>query len=181
MLTDPENENRSAEEVAERAIAALDEVRARSHRLCVVGQISPHGSTAPGDRHTVVLGPFSTRGVLDTPEKFHTATQGGSAAKEAGYGLAWDTKTKKGRGRFQLAPAFIRPRDAWDFFREAPAGQVDAEYIRAWIERAKGVSIHDPVCTCGIAAHLVCRFCGQNENRACLKHEPDAEKHVCTH
>jgi hypothetical protein len=153
ILSDPENENRSAEEVAELALAALtdyvkqiradevdriarqvvesiegekaggipariadaiDDMRSTTHRLAVVGQIKygPQGAT-----HTVVLGPFRARGILDTQEKFQAAIQGGTAAREAGQHLAWDTKTGTGSGRFLLAPAFRSPRDAWDFFR----------------------------------------------------------------
>lgn len=119
-----------ADRVADKVIAAIDgdEVggipakildvidarRAKTHRLAVVGQIQygPQSTT-----HTVVLGPFSARGVLDTKEKFERAIQGGTAAQDAGQHLAWDSKTGIGRGRFMLAPAFRRPQDAWDFFR----------------------------------------------------------------
>lgn len=82
----------------------------------MVGQI--FFPEAPETAHTVVLGPFSARGVLDTQEKFLKAVQGGSAARTAGQDLAWDTKKGTGRGRFMLAPAFQRGRAAWDFFRQ---------------------------------------------------------------
>lgn len=65
----------------------------------------------------MILGPFSARGILDTAEKFRRATEGGTAARDAGQHLAWDSKTGIGQGRFMLAPAFRRPQDAWDFFR----------------------------------------------------------------
>lgn len=115
ILADPENRLRTAEEIAELCIDAIDEVRARTRRLAVVGQIQfrPQEET-----HTVILGPFSCRGVLDHPDKLRKAVEGGSAARTAGQGLAWDPKTQTGRGRFMLAPAFMRPRDAWDFHRE---------------------------------------------------------------
>lgn len=114
ILTDPENSSRTGEEVAELVIQALDDVRSRTHRLAVVGQIQygPQEAT-----HTVVLGPFSARGILDTPEKLQRATEGGCAARGVGQQLAWDSKTGTGRGRFMLTPAFFKPRDAWDFFR----------------------------------------------------------------
>ena len=114
VLSDPQNESRTAEEVAALAIEALDETRSRTHRVAVVGQIrfGPQEMT-----HTVTLGPFSSRGVLDTREKFIKAVQGGTAARDAGQHLAWDTKTGTGTGRFMLAPAFFKPRDAWEFFR----------------------------------------------------------------
>ena len=114
ILTDPENSQRTAEQVAELAIEALDALRSRTHRMAVVGQIryGPQEAT-----HTVVLGPFSARGILDTPAKFQHAVESGPAARGIGQQLAWDSKTGLGAGRFMLAPAFLKPRDAWDFFR----------------------------------------------------------------
>lgn len=173
ILTDPANESRSPEEVAERCIAALDEVRSKTHRLAVVGQIRIEDE---GPAHHVVLGPFSTRGVIDSEEKLAKAREGGSAAKTAGYGLAWDTKAGRGKGRFLLAPAFMRPRDAWDFFREER--MPDHSWIKEWIERARGVSIHEPVCTCGLQGRVICRACGVESDRFCPKHEP-GQKHIC--
>lgn len=97
-----------------RILDAIDERRSRTHRLAVVGQIQygPQSAT-----HTVVLGPFSARGILDTPAKFERAIEGGTAARNAGQHLAWDSKSGTGRGRFMLVPAFRRPQDAWDFYR----------------------------------------------------------------
>lgn len=162
ILTDPNNQDRTAEEVAELAIAALDEVRSRTHRLAVVGQISFSGIPTPSDPlHTVVLGPYSARGYLDTQDKFRRAVEGGSAARQAGQDLAWDSKTGKGRGRFQLVPAFLRPRAAWDFFRpEKEQGETllkilqDVSQWRAglWAEQA-GIK---PACHCGVRTALPC-------------------------
>ncbi|UQA91671.1 hypothetical protein [Streptomyces halobius] len=120
VLGDQQNECRTAEEVAALAIEALDETRSRSHRLAVVGQIrfGPQEMT-----HTVILGPFSSRGVLDNREKFLKAVQGGTAARDAGQHLAWDAKTGTGTGRFMLVPAFTKPRDAWDFYRPSGHGE----------------------------------------------------------
>lgn len=97
-------------------IGALDDIRSKTHRLAVVGQIRL--AEAPETVHTVVLGPFSCRGALDTREKFLKAVEGGSAARTAGQDLAWDTKKGTGSGRFMLAPAFLRGRAAYDFFRQ---------------------------------------------------------------
>jgi hypothetical protein len=102
--------------VADLAIGALDDIRSRTHRLAVVGQIT--FPEAPETVHTAVLGPFSCRGILDSQEKFLKAVEGGSAARTAGQDLAWDAKKGTGRGRFMLAPAFMRGRAAWDFFRQ---------------------------------------------------------------
>ncbi|MEW1547561.1 hypothetical protein [Streptomyces tsukubensis] len=153
ILSDPTNEDRTAEEVAElvfealrgtvktlradevdrvaakaiaavqtddagsipaRVLDAIDARRAQTHRLAVVGQIryGPQDET-----HTVVLGPFSSRGILDSREKFLQALEGPSSARTAGLDLAWDPATKTGQGRFMLAPAFSKVRDAWDFYR----------------------------------------------------------------
>lgn len=210
ILTDPENENRSAEEVAElclleltdyvkkiradevdriakqvvesiegekvggipaRIADRLDDMRSVTHRIAVVGQIQygPQGAT-----HTVVLGPFRARGTLDTEEKFLTAIQGGTAAREAGQHVAWDTKTGTGRGRFMLAPAFRTGRDAWDFFRgEGPAGDITQAVTQIR-------SPHfGPVCACGLTKTQVCRWCSLTYERHCPLHDPEAEVHQC--
>lgn len=155
ILADPENDDRTAEEVAERCIMALDDIRARTHRLAVVGQLFFEGDA---ERHTVILGPFSSVGILDAPEKFARVIQGGSAARQAGQDLAWDTKTGKSRGRFLLAPAFQRPRDAWDFFRPGeppnPRHLRITESIARWSagKWAQERPIR-PVCHCGMIEH----------------------------
>lgn len=132
-MSRPENESLSAEEVADLVIGALDDVRARTHRLAVVGQIQ--FPEAPETVHTVILGPFSCRSILDTPEKFRTVTEGGSAARTAGQDLAWDAKKGTGRGRFMLAPAFMRGRAAWDFYRPGEAPNRRLENITNTIAR----------------------------------------------
>ncbi|MFJ2176436.1 hypothetical protein ACIOHE_26535 [Streptomyces sp. NPDC087851] len=171
ILTDPENSSRTGAEVAEAVIEALDDVRSRTHRLAVVGQI---GYGAQGTTHTVVLGPFSARGVLDSPEKFERATEAGTAARTAGQGLAWDARTGLGKGRFMLAPIFFRPRDAWDFFRGAgPAAEAVAEVVES-LPREIG-----PVCSCGLTAALICRVCGTEYVRHCPLHDRTAQPHRC--
>ncbi|WP_413114834.1 hypothetical protein ACK1X7_07460 [Streptomyces sp. CY1] len=174
ILTDPENRNRSAEEVAAAAIAALDDVRGRTHRLAVVGQIryGPQDQTP----HTVILGPFSSRGIIDAPERFRAVVSGGTAARDAGQGLAWDSKTGRGAGRFMLAPAFLRPRDAWDFFRDIPredAAEITAA-VAGWAPPEIG-----PVCTCGLVGEIACHVCGASYERHCFRHEPEADTHRC--
>ncbi len=191
ILTDPENQNRSAEEVAQRVLDALaseienlraeeiervadrvieavegereggipvrvldaiDNRRARTHRFAVVGQIAFHD--APETAHTAVLGPFSTRGVLDTQDKFLRALERTSAARNAGQDLRWDIKTGRGRGRFMLAPAFRSARDAWNFFRPAEPDipkrfQWIAESIQRWEAGGSREHAYGPVCHCG--------------------------------
>lgn len=143
ILSDPENQNRSAEELAEiilervhalaltTARAAIrDETRreifdrdAADRRLAVVGQIS-FGPQEP--THVVVLGPFRSTVPIRDQEGLEAALKRpNAAARDAGQHLAWDSKTGTGEGRFMLAPAFMRPRDAWDFYRlpKADAGE----------------------------------------------------------
>lgn len=136
-------------------------MRAKTHRLAVVGRIA--FPEAPEMSHTLILGPFSARGVLDTREKFLRATQGGSAARTAGQDLAWDSKKGTGKGRFMLAPAFRSARDAWNFFRPPEKGKRGAmnlqedppEHITEAVGRwsaglwANEVDPH-PACICGI-------------------------------
>jgi hypothetical protein len=191
ILSDPENQSRSAEEVAELAIQALDDLRARTHRLAVVGQLQ---FTEAQETHTVILGPFSSRGVLDGPDKFAKATQGGTAAREAGQHLAWDTKTGTGHGRFMLVPAFRSPRDAWDFFRpdghgeevkrltskmlieggwrEAQGAAALKADLESWVAGQWAEEAHPgPTCKCGVPEHPRFNSLGMlAEPSACPKH-----------
>lgn len=191
ILNDPENVNKSAEEVAElimdvfqdharqlraaearlvadrlvaeveggrvdgipsRILEYIDEKRTQTHRLAVVGQIQgPQGTT-----HTVVLGPFRSPLPLTSEERFRAVLERPCTdAREAGERLAWDIKTGRGRGRFMLAPAFVKPSDAWDFYRGVGPAEDVAEVIEA-IPREVG-----PVCVCGL-----------KHKPRCLRHEP---------
>lgn len=133
ILSDPENDSRSAEEIAQLCMDELDSIRATSHRLAVVGQISYGPEEAA---HTVVLGPFRSPLKLESEERLQAALERPcTAAREAGRHLAWDSKTGTGRGRFMLAPAFMKPRDAWDFFR--PDRRPDMQHITESIARWK--------------------------------------------
>ena len=135
ILSDPANSSRTAEELAQLVLdetyalalsAAKAEIRAETRReildkdaeerrLAVVGQISYGPQEAV---HTVVLGPFRSPLRLSSEERFQEALKRPcTAAREAGNGLAWDSKSQTGHGRWMLAPAFIKPRQAWDFFR----------------------------------------------------------------
>jgi hypothetical protein len=144
--------------MADLAIGALDDVRARTHRLAVVGQIA--FPEAPETTYTVVLGPFSARGILDTQEKYLKATEGGSAARTAGQDLAWDTKKGTGKGRFMLAPAFRSARDAWNFFRPGEDAMPSrfawiAESIQRWEAGGSRAAEVKPVCHCGTRTERV--------------------------
>ena len=151
ILSDPDNSNRSAEELAELILdrvydlavtTAKAEVRAETRqeiiandaierRLAVVGQIT-FGPQEP--THTVVLVPFRATRPLTSEERFREVVKlPNAAAREAGQHLAWDSKTGRGSGRFMLAPAFMKPRDAWDFYR--PDRRPDLENITKSIAR----------------------------------------------
>lgn len=151
ILSDPQNSNRSAEEVAQLVLekmyelavsTAKAEIRnetrreifetdAAQRRLAVVGQISFGPQEAV---HTVVLGPFRSTVALRSVEGLQDALKRPNvAARDAGQHLAWDSKTGRGSGRFMLAPAFMRPRDAWDFYR--PERRPDIEHITKSIAR----------------------------------------------
>lgn len=161
LLSDPANESRTAEEVAgllwdalmpAAVAAAKGEVReetrreildkdSETRRLAVVGQIQwPQGTT-----RTVVLGPFAAPLRLDSEEKYRQALlRPCTAAREPGRHLAWDTKTGTGRGRFLLAPAFMKPRAAWDFYRGADEVKEEIEEALEHLPPDIG-----PACLCG--------------------------------
>jgi hypothetical protein len=153
VLEDETNLDISSQEISEKLLDSLDAVRGRTHRIAVVGQIShemPGGGLS--EPQTVVLGPFSSRGILDSPEKFRRALET-SSARSDGQQLAWDSKTGTGRGRFMLVPAFHRPRDAWDFYRPDKVGDPFAAEITESIARWQPglwTEEHDlgPVCHC---------------------------------
>lgn len=173
ILSDPANADRTAEEIADLVIGALDDLRARTHRLAVVGQIRL--AEAPETTHTVVLGPFSCRGVLDSRHKFLRALEGGSAARTAGQDLAWDTKKGTGRGRFMLAPAFMRGRAAYDFFRqEEPMPERFAritESIARWQAGALAAqAAYTGVCHCGIRPGIRQTSVGPAQTGPCPVH-----------
>ncbi|MFF9268644.1 hypothetical protein [Streptomyces rochei] len=131
ILSDPENLSRSAEEIAQSCIDELDSLRSTTHRLAVVGQITYGPQEAV---HTVVLGPFRSPLKAESDERFRAALERPcTAARDAGRHLAWDSKTGTGRGRFLIAPAFTKPRDAWDFYR--PEKRADMQHITDSIAR----------------------------------------------
>ncbi|MFD3532011.1 hypothetical protein [Streptomyces sp. NPDC058664] len=171
VLADPENEGRTAEEVAALCIQALDDIRSRTHRLAVVGQIryGPQEET-----HTVILGPFSSPLLLDTPDKLRAVLEKPCTdTREQGRGLAWDPTRKVGQGRFMLAPMFSKARDAWDFYR---GDTVAEEVVAAVAALPRSIT---PACLCGLKHIPACRFCSRAYEHHCPLHEPEAEIHRC--
>lgn len=151
ILSDPENSSRTAEEVAQLCIDELDSLRAVSHRLAVVGQISygPQEAT-----HTVVLGPFRSPLKLGDEERLlEVLKRPCTAAREAGQHLAWDSRSGTGRGRFMLAPMFMKPRDAWDFYRRTDTTKI---VTKAFIPPAAINKKIKPVCICGLREGVAC-------------------------
>lgn len=211
ILNDPQNEIRTAEEVAElclealtayvkqvradevdritqkivdsiegdreggipvRIADALDRMRETTHRLAIVGQMS-YGPQEP--TRTVVLGPFRSPVPIVDEAAFQAAVgRPCTDAREAGRHLAWDVRTGRGQGRFQLVPAFAKAADAWAFYRASlPAQEIVAEAVDL-IPREIA-----PVCCCGLRTTPVCRFCGAQMKRFCPRHEQEAEPHRC--
>lgn len=149
ILSDPENASRSAEEIAQLCIDELDSLRSTTHRLAVVGQISYGPQEAV---HTVVLGPFRSPLKLSDEERFKAALERPcTQARDAGRHLAWDSKTGTGQGRFMLAPAFMKPRDAWDFWRGAGPAPVIAQALSDIPPKTI-----KPVCICGLRKEVIC-------------------------
>lgn len=173
ILSDPENSNRSAEELAGLILEQMydlavttakaeirDETRreirrkvverdSAVRRLAVVGQIS-YGPQEP--THTVVLGPFYAPQAISDEESFRAVVNKPCLdAREPGQHLAWDPATKTGQGRFMLAPAFMKARDAWDFYRGSRAEPI----ITAALEDLPTKTI-GPVCLCGLREGVAC-------------------------
>lgn len=123
----------------------------QARRLAVVGQIQFEGRE---QTDTVVLGPFHAQGLLTSREKFLAVLKKACVdAREAGQGLAWDPKSKVGRGRFMLVPAFMRPREAWEFYRP---DEPDSRLLRVQESLARWEAgmwaregAYAPVCHCG--------------------------------
>lgn len=169
ILTDPQNENRTAEELAVLILDAMydlavttakAEVRTETRReifdkdsqvrrLAVVGQIS-FGPQEP--THTVVLGPFHAPLKLTSEERFKDIlAKPCTDSRRAGQGLAWDYKTGTSRGRFMLAPAFMKANEAWDFYRGTRPAPVIAQALENLPTKMTG-----PVCLCGLREGVVC-------------------------
>jgi hypothetical protein len=191
ILTDPENSSRSAEEVAVLVLdkmydlavsTAKAEIRtetrreifdkdSEARRLAVVGQIS-YGPQEP--TRTVVLGPFYASRPLSSEERFREVVKlPNTQAREAGQHLAWDSKTGRHRGRFMLVPAFMKPREAWDFYRGQEAAEIAFQAVEQFAPHL------GPVCGCGLLGRTVCRWCHTEYERHCPLHDEGAQVHQC--
>lgn len=139
ILADQENAQRTAEEIADLAISALDEVRAEHNRVAVVVR---HRWSTDGPYSLAVLGPYRTRAV--------------SASKQMGE-AACATLAHPGDGRYALVPMYPSPRAAWEALRPPSRADVLREEIQAYVAAqgaggelfADGEPAH-PTCCCGL-------------------------------
>ncbi|ONK10407.1 hypothetical protein [Streptomyces sp. MP131-18] len=171
------DDNLSPEEVAGEATEKIRELDSQTDRVMVVGQIQE----GPRPPLTVALGPFSSRGKIDSPQAFLRATAGGTAARAAAEGLAWNPSTKLGKGRFMLAPIFRSPREAWAFYSQLPVEGRPAEsdlYAAAREMTAWDPEAIEPACVCGLTHQHPCPTCGQLAAHYCHKHQR-GEQHSC--
>jgi hypothetical protein len=72
-----------------------------------------------------------------------------------------------------LAPMFWNARDAWDFYRGAGPAQAVAEIVQ---QLPRDIV---PVCSCGLKARPICRWCGNAVAHPCPLHKPEAQTHAC--
>lgn len=157
VLSDPENEGLTAEEVAEKAISAYEAQRAKTHNLIVLG----HFRLSETESYVAAVGPLSTRAE--------------ARAREVGERFAWDYKTRRGTGQFVLVPLVRDPAKAWDDARlsqlveyEGHMGSVTPgieptyepmrfeipDAVRARIGASVGGPVPNtvvPTCVCGLA------------------------------
>lgn len=148
VLSEQDNADRTADEVAEEVIRALDEVRAKTHRLAVVTTYRWRTDEEPV---LAVLGPFSTRAT--------------GAASVVGSGMAGTPQG--GSGKWMLAPAYASARAAWDAVRPPDKEARRLAAFLASIRRANpdNPSVWDPLlppgsgatCCCGIRPGGYCR------------------------
>lgn len=145
VLADEANADRTADEVAEAAILALDEVRAQHNRVAVVVR----HRWGPGDDYSIaVLGPYKTRAVAECRRMGEAACV---------------TLAHPGDGMYALAPVYPSPRAAWEALKPPPRADVIRAQIQEYLDRAvPGHSLHDgctshPTCCCGVRSGNWCR------------------------
>lgn len=137
ILADEANQDKTAENIAEEIILALDELRSQTHRVAIVTNYAWTG----GENTLAVLGPFSTRAP--------------AAAKAVGEGMAGTARG--GTGKWLRVPAYATARAAWDAVMPTPD-----EVRERRLNEALGRVFRDngdlfnpwarfgPVCCCGV-------------------------------
>lgn len=143
ILSDPANEERTAEEIGEAVILALDEIRAKHNRLAVVVR---HRWSRGDDYSLAVLGPYGARAVAE--------------AKRMGE-AACISLARPGDGMYALAPAYPSPKAAWDELKPPPGADSLREQVRRDIAaQVPGLWGDDPspcpTCCCGLPSGNPC-------------------------
>lgn len=134
ILSDPQNAELTAEEVAEKAIEVLDELRSKTDNLIVLG----HFRINEDESYVAAVGPLSTRAT--------------ARARGVGEHFAWDYKTRKGTGKFVLVPLIRDPREAWDHLRKEQRPPLEVQQAFGEMPYyATGVPYSSvPACICGV-------------------------------
>ena len=135
ILSDPDNESRTAEELAALLVDALDAQRASTPRIAVVVR---HRWLSTDDYSLAVLGPFGARA-------HGRAREMGEAACAA---LA-----HPGDGRAVPVPVYASPRDAWAALKPPPAAEgLKAEIRQQLADWTPSIWASDskpcPTCSC---------------------------------
>lgn len=138
ILADPENDRRTAEQMAALLVDALDEERATHPRIAVVVR---HRWLSTDSYSLAVLGPFGARA-------HGRAREMGEAACAA---LA-----HPGDGTAVPVPVYASPRDAWNALKPPPAADLLKEQVardlKDWSPGLwTGSSKPCPTCRCGIS------------------------------
>lgn len=144
ILADPENESRTAEELAALLISELDDLRAKSPRIAVVVR---HRWLETDQYSLAVLGPFGARAQ--------------KAAREMGE-AACAALAHPGDGRAVPVPVYASPRDAWNALKPPPAADVlraeIREQLKSWTpELWRPDEPPCPTCRCGLSSGRPCQ------------------------
>lgn len=143
ILSDPDNESRTAEELAALLVDALDAQRASTPRIAVVVR---HRWLSSDSYSMAVLGPFGARA-------HGRAREMGEAACAA---LA-----HPGDGRAVLVPVYASPRDAWAALKPPSAADLMKQQVARDLENWTaglwtGSDGPCPTCCCGLSPGSYC-------------------------
>lgn len=149
-MSDPQNADRTLDDIAELVIKALDEVRAQTHRIAVIANYRWRVDEEP---QLAFIGPFDTR----VP----------SAAKAMGSAMA-GTSTG-GSGKWMLVPAYANARAAWDAIKPPPKHEQRlAEFLGSIRRSTDNPSVWAGLTVPGSAAPCCC---GVKSGSWCEKHQ----------
>ena len=139
VLASPENQDKTAEQVAEEVVSAIDELRAKHNRLAVVARYTWDEETY----HLSVIGPFSTRA--------------SGQAQQAGEGMV-GSLAHPGKGKWMLATVYPSPRAAWDATKPTDLAQrrEAARIARMMRDDFDPWAREGPQCCCGVRPDAWC-------------------------